>query len=64
MPWPSERSALILLLLVGPASAAIALLVLFLGSWRVLAQRSYDRRRKTRPVDGADEPDDTDVDNA
>ena len=52
--------ALILWLLVGPASAALALVVLFLGSWYVLAQRSFDRRRKTLPFDGDGERDDAD----
>ena len=48
--------ALILWLLIGPGAAAVALVVLFLGSWYGLAQRSYDQRRPTRP---AHDPDDT-----
>lgn len=47
--------ALILWLLIGPGAAAVALVVLFLGSWYGLAQRSYDQRRPTRPAHDRDD---------
>ncbi|MEA2375961.1 MAG: hypothetical protein QOD53_2424 [Thermoleophilaceae bacterium] len=53
--------ALILWLLIGPGAAAVALVVLFLGSWYGLAQRSYDKRRPTQPADDEDEDEDTDA---
>lgn len=39
--------ALVLGLLASPQIAAIALVLVFLGSWLALATRSYERRRKT-----------------
>ncbi|HEX8074465.1 MAG TPA: hypothetical protein VF545_05740 [Thermoleophilaceae bacterium] len=56
-------AGLVLWLLVGPGAAAIALVVLFLGSWYGLAQLQYDRRRPTRAADGdADEDEGEDED--
>jgi Flp pilus assembly protein TadB len=52
--------ALILWILVGPGAAAIALVLLFLGSWYVLAQLSFDRRRRTRPFGASDDAEDAD----
>jgi hypothetical protein len=46
--------ALLAWLLIGPGAAAIALVLLYFGSWYVLAQMSYSRRRPTRPADGDD----------
>ena len=40
-----------LLLLISPKLAAIALVVVFLGTWLILAQVGYDRRRETRDPD-------------
>ena len=58
--------ALLLWLIIGPATAGFALLVLYFGGWYVLARRSYAKRRETRPVDStrtseAEEDDDDDV---
>jgi flagellar biosynthesis/type III secretory pathway M-ring protein FliF/YscJ len=52
--------ALIMLILVGPASAGFVLLLLFFGSWFALARVSYDRRRETEAADEkrADEDED------
>lgn len=52
--------ALILWILVGSGAAAIALVLLFLGSWYVLAQLSFDRRRRTRPFGASDDAEDAD----
>jgi len=40
--------ALILWLIFSPQLAALALVVVFLGTWLGLAQMSYERRRTTR----------------
>jgi Flp pilus assembly protein TadB len=53
--------ALIVWLIVGPALAAIVLLLVYFGGWYALAQRSHDQRRPSRP---ADEDADTDTDAA
>jgi Flp pilus assembly protein TadB len=42
---------LVMWLLVGPASAGFMLLLVFFGSWFVLARVDYDRRRESEPVD-------------
>jgi hypothetical protein len=41
-------------LLVGPATAGFMLLVVFFGSWFVLARVSHDRRRESEPADEDD----------
>ena len=46
--------ALILWLIFSPQLAAIALVLVFLGTWLGLAQLSYDRRRPTREADSAE----------
>jgi Flp pilus assembly protein TadB len=45
-------AALLFWLLVGPATAGFALLLVFFGSWFVLARLSHDRRRESEPADG------------
>lgn len=49
--------AALLWLLVNPQLAAIALVVVFIGGWLLMAQLSYDRRRETR--DASAEPDES-----
>jgi hypothetical protein len=50
--------ALILGLIFSPRLAAVALVVVFFGTWLGLAQLSYDRRRQTSDPDAEDvEPD-------
>ena len=49
--------ALFAWVIVGPATAALALLVVYFGAWYLLARRSYDRRRPTRPADSDSEAD-------
>ena len=44
-------AALIMWLLVGPASAGLMLLLVFFGTWFVAARVSYDKRRDSEPVD-------------
>jgi Flp pilus assembly protein TadB len=44
-------AALVMWLLVGPATAGFMLLLVFFGSWFVLARASYDRRRESREAD-------------
>ena len=44
--------ALLIWLIVGARLAAIALVVVFLGTWLVWSRVSYDQRRRTRPADG------------
>jgi Flp pilus assembly protein TadB len=44
-------AALVIWLLVGPASAGFMLLLVFFASWFVLARVDYDRRRESEPVD-------------
>lgn len=41
-------TALILWIIFSPQLAAIALVAVFVGTWLVMAQLSYDRRRETR----------------
>ena len=54
---------LVLLLLASAALAAIGLVVVFFGSWLLLARLSYDRRRETRDAgDGDDEDSESDSD--
>jgi Flp pilus assembly protein TadB len=50
---------LVLLLVASAAIAAIGLVVVFFGSWLLLARLSYDQRRETRDAgdDGDAEPD-------
>jgi Flp pilus assembly protein TadB len=43
--------ALLAWLIVGPATAAVALVVVYFGAWYILARLSYERRRPTRPAD-------------
>jgi hypothetical protein len=50
--------AAILWLLVSAQLAAVALVVVFVGSWLLIAQLSYDRRRDTRDARSA-EPDES-----
>src|SRR3712207_1516240 len=50
--------AAILWLLVNAQLAAIALVVVFIGGWLLMAQLSYDRRRETRDA-GSAEPDES-----
>jgi hypothetical protein len=50
--------AAILWLLVSAQLAAIALVVVFVGGWLLMAQLSYDRRRETRDARSA-EPDES-----
>ena len=45
-------AALVMWILMGPASAGLMLLIVFFGSWFVLARASYERRRKTHEADG------------
>ena len=52
--------ALILWLLVNAQLAAIALVVVFIGGWLLMAQLSYDRRRETHDVRAGDDADDSD----
>jgi Flp pilus assembly protein TadB len=52
--------ALILWLLIGPGSAAIALVVVFAGAWYGLAQRSYNKRRPTKAADRDEDEDEED----
>jgi Flp pilus assembly protein TadB len=47
-------TAVVLWLLVSAQIAAIALVVVFVGGWLLLAQLSYDRRRETRDADSAE----------
>jgi Flp pilus assembly protein TadB len=47
-------AALVMWLLVGPATAGFMLLVVFFGSWFVLARVSHDRRRESEPADEDD----------
>jgi hypothetical protein len=54
--------ALILWLLIGPGSAAIGLVVVFLATWYGLAQRSYNKRRPTKPADEQGEDEDEEDD--
>jgi uncharacterized membrane protein len=44
-------AAVIMWLLVGPASAGLTLLLVFFASWFVLARVSYDKRRESEPAD-------------
>ena len=44
-------AALLMWLLVGPATAGFMLLLVFFGSWFVIARVSYDKRRESEPVD-------------
>jgi hypothetical protein len=46
--------ALVLWLLFSPKLAAIALVVVFVGAWLLMAQLSYDKRRETRDTRSAD----------
>ena len=46
--------ALVLWLLFSPQLAAIALVVVFVGGWLLLAQLSYEKRRETRDTQDAD----------
>jgi hypothetical protein len=48
--------AALLWLLVNAQLAAIALVVVFIGGWLLLAQVSYDRRRETRDARSSAEP--------
>jgi hypothetical protein len=48
-------AALLMWLLVGPASAGFMLLLVFFASWFVLARVSYDRRRESEPAEPADD---------
>jgi Flp pilus assembly protein TadB len=43
--------AMIVWLLIGPATAAVALLLVYFGTWLLLARVEYDRRRETQRVD-------------
>ena len=47
-------AALVMWLLVGPASAGFMLLLVFFASWFVLARVEFDKRRDSEPAD-ADE---------
>ncbi|HKP91567.1 MAG TPA: hypothetical protein VJT75_16495 [Thermoleophilaceae bacterium] len=44
-------AALLMWLLVGPATAGFMLLFVFFASWFVLARVSYDKRRETQAAD-------------
>ncbi|HEX8646966.1 MAG TPA: hypothetical protein VF715_08680 [Thermoleophilaceae bacterium] len=48
----------LLWLLVGPRLAAVALVVVFVGGWLLMAQLGYDRRRDTHEA-GSPEPDES-----
>ena len=47
--------AAIVWLLIGPRLAAVVLLVLFIGGWILMAQRSADRRRETHDARASDD---------
>jgi hypothetical protein len=49
--------ALVLWLLFSPQLAAIALVVVFVGGWLLIAQLSYDKRRDTRDTRDTSESD-------
>jgi Flp pilus assembly protein TadB len=49
--------ALLAWLIVGPATAAFFLLVVYFGAWYILARMSYSRRRQTRPADSESDAD-------
>lgn len=51
--------ALLLWLIFSPQLAGIALIVVFLGAWLGLAQRSYDQRRETRDAGEDAKPDES-----
>jgi Flp pilus assembly protein TadB len=44
-------AALLFWLLIGPATGGFALLLVFFGSWLVLARVRYDERRESEPAD-------------
>ena len=50
-------TALVLWLIFSPQLAAIALVVVFIGAWLLMAQLSYDKRRET--LDSRSEPDES-----
>ena len=50
--------ALIVWLVIGPKLAAIALVVVFVGTWLGMANMSYERRRTTKDADSP-EPDES-----
>ena len=52
---------IVLLIVTSAAFAAIGLVVVFFGSWLLLARLSYDQRRETREADDVADGDDDDA---
>ena len=52
-------AALIMWILVGPATAGFVLLLVFFGSWFVMARLSYDKRRDSEPADDDESQDES-----
>jgi Flp pilus assembly protein TadB len=48
-------AAFLFWLLIGPATAGFALLLVFFGTWFALARVKYDERRESEPADGEGE---------